>query len=573
MLYLRELTPDDAPAIGLIESARHERVLVDGADSHRAYLADALAEGVNLSFGAFDGDRLVGYILCYGFEPTELPGETGDVLYVEDYAVLPSYRRVAPQLLKRFAREARKHFPGVAVEAHSLDSVLQLWEKHVEFFRRIGLDLSRYELTGEMLGGQARHLVRWEQIAGFAPAARDLAQLLERLPGHELEVDCVRYTLHVLRDENDWGALGPIWDELLLATPEHTVFQSYAYQRLWWRHFGSDNKLFIVLIVREGVIRGIAPLQIQSMKYHGRYCRQLSFIGSRWEVDRPTFLFPSDGSNLLRALVALLAEGADEWDIAELHEQVTGSEMLRELGDAFRSAGYLVAHTPDSNCPYLAISGTWQQFLAAKSQTFRKNLKTAGRRLRSAGDVQYRVYDSSDATRAQLDVYRDIEGRSWKSAEGVGVSRSEDYFEFYREMAEAFGPRRGFVIRILTVDERPIAGTFGLEFDGIYYSLQIAHDREFSRSSPGTYLEGLEMEECFGHGYREYEFLGGFLNNKSRWTTTFRFTTQLHVFRPTPFLRAIHLLFFRVKPWIKDRLRPYMKSWQQPAPAPAADDE
>ncbi len=186
MLYLRELTPDDAPAIGLIESARHERVLADGADSHRAYLTDALAVGVNLSFGAFDGDRLVGYILCYGFEPTELPGETGDVLYVEDYAVLPSYRRVAPQLLKRFAEEARKHFPGVALEAHSLDSVLQLWEKHVEFGRRIGYDLSRHELTGELLEGQARHLVRWDPIAEFDPAAKDLAELLEKLPRHDL---------------------------------------------------------------------------------------------------------------------------------------------------------------------------------------------------------------------------------------------------------------------------------------------------------------------------------------------------------------------------------------------------
>ena len=133
------------------------------------------------------------------------------------------------------------------------------------------------------------------------------------------------------------------------------------------------------------------------------------------------------------------------------------------------------------------------------------------------------------------------------------MSRSEDYFEFYREMAQAFGPRRGFVIRILTVDEKPIAGTFGLEFDGIYYSLQIAHDREFSRSSPGTYLEGLEMEECFGRGYREYEFLGGFLNNKSRWTidvsVSRRNCTSSGRRRSS---RALHLLFFRVKPWVKE---------------------
>ncbi|MGH7497362.1 MAG: GNAT family N-acetyltransferase [Gemmatimonadales bacterium] len=569
MIYLRELTPEDAPAVGRIESARHQRVLADGAESHRGYLTDAIAEGVNLSFGAFDGDRLAGYLLCYGFEPTGRPGESGEVLYIEDFAVLPRYRRVAPQLLKRFAEEALKHFPGASIEAHSLDGIVALWDKHVKFFQRLGYDLSRHELTGEMIGGQARHLVRWKPIARADPSPRHLSALLARKPELTIEIDGADYAITLVSDEADWPALETLWDELLLATPGHTVFQSYDYQRLWWRHFGGDNQLFIVLIVRDGAVQGIAPLQIQTVKYHGRYCHQLGFIGSRWEVDRPTFFFPRDSSPLLRALAAFLARRSSKWDICELHEQATGSENLRTLEDSLRSAGYLVARSPDSNCPYLAIEGTWQQFLAGKSQTFRKNLKTAGRRLREAGDLKYNVYDAPADTREQLEVYRDIESRSWKNAEGVGVSRNNHYFDFYREMAERFGLRRGFIIRVLRVGGKAIAGTFGLEFDGIYYSLQIVHDREFSRASPGTYLEGLEMEECFRHGYREYEFLGGFLNNKSRWTSTLRQTTQLHVFRRTPFFRTLHLLLFRVKPWLKELIRPYMKSWAQQAPRSA----
>jgi CelD/BcsL family acetyltransferase involved in cellulose biosynthesis len=106
----------------------------------------------------------------------------------------------------------------------------------------------------------------------------------------------------------------------------------------------------------------------------------------------------------------------------------------------------------------------------------------------------------------------------------------------------------------------------------VFYSLQIAHDAEFSRSSPGTYLEALEMEQCFGGGLREYEFLGGFLNNKSRWTSTFRFTTQLHVFRRTPFFRALHAVVFGLKPRIKALVRPYMRSWRKPVTGGAADD-
>lgn len=570
MIHLRELQPDDAPAIADIES-RYHVVLADGETGHRRYLTEAIAAGVNLSFGLFDDDRLVGYLLCYGFAPTIFPGETGEALYVEDIAVLPRYRRLLPQIIRRLGLEARRHFPGSAIEAHAVESVFRVWQDHPAFFASGGYAVTRHADSGEMLKGEIRYLVRWQPIPDWEPPVPTVEELVARLRGHVVEVDGIRYEAKLVRDERDWEALAAVWDRLLLALRGHTVFQTYDYQRLWWRHFGSDNELFVVLLVRDGRIRGIAPLQIESVKEYGRWLRRLAFIGSRWEVDRPRLLFPEEEGPLTRALVAYLAARADRWDFCDFHEQPTDSRELGELESAFRSAGYLVGRSRDSDCAYLELQGTWTEFLASKSQTFRKNLKAAGRRLRSAGEVEYRVYDTGPEVLRQLEVYRDIEGRSWKSGEGVGIARDPGYFEFYREMAERFAKHRAFVIRILSVGGRPVAGTFGLAHGGVFYSLQIAHDAEFSRSSPGTYLEALEMEHCFREGFREYEFLGGFLNNKSRWTSTFRFTTQLHVFRRTPFFLALHTAMFRLKPGIKALVRPYLRSWRKRAPGGAAD--
>jgi CelD/BcsL family acetyltransferase involved in cellulose biosynthesis len=568
MIHLRELLPDDATAIAAIES-RYHRTLADGAEGHRGYLGAALAEGVNLSFGLFDDDRLVGYLLCYGFSPTIFPGETGEALYVEDIAVLPRYRRLLPQLIRRMAGEARRHFPGSAIEAHAVESVFRIWRDHPAFFASGGYAITRHADSGEVLNGEPRYLVRWQPIPDWEPPVPTVDELVARR-GHAVEVDGVRYDALVIRADRDWEALAKVWDGLLLAVPDHTVFQSYEYQRLWWRHFGGDSELFIVLLVRNREIRGIAPLRIETIKQYGRWLRRLAFIGSRWEVDRPRFLFvPGEERPLTRALVAFLRARAEKWDCCDFHEQPTGSDGLAALEEAFRSAGCLVARTRDSDCAYLALTGTWTEFLAGKSQTFRKNIKTAGRRLRAAGEVSYQVYDTLPEVLEQLEVYRGIEARSWKSGEGVGIARNADYFEFYREMAERFAPQRAFVIRILSVGGRPVAGTFGLSYDGVFYSLQIAHDAEFSRSSPGTYLEALEMEQCFREGFREYEFLGGFLNNKSRWTSTFRFTTQLHVHRRTPFFLGVHAVVFGIKPRIKALVRPYMRSWRKPMPGEA----
>jgi len=564
MIHVRELTPDDARAIGRIEALFHGRELADGAEGHRRYLTEALAEGVNLSFGVFDGSRLVGYLLCYGFEPTAFPDEEGEALYVEDIAILPEFRRLLPSLFKRLSTEARRHFPEAALEAHARESIFQIWHKHPTFFARAGYPHVRHMNSGQLIGDEARYVVRCEAVKGDQAPPPTLSALLLTLPEYTVERDGHQYTLQVMRDERDWAALESRWDELLLATPDHTVFQSYSYQRLWWQHFAGDGELFIVLVVRNGLVQGIAPLQVRMTSHFGRYCRQLSFIGSRWEVDRPTLLFPAGSSALIPVLAGFLAQRSDRWDICELHEQATGSECLTRLEDAFRSLGYVVGRTRDSNCPYLALQGTWKDFLAGKSQTFRKNLKASARKLAQFGELKYRAYDDPADVLQQLETYRDIEARSWKAGEGVGVSRDTDYFAFYRALAGAFGRKGAFTVRMLTVNGKAIAGTFGLAYDGVYYSLQIAHDREFSRCSPGTYLEALEMEECFSRGYREYEFLGGFLNNKCRWTSTSRYTTQLHVYQPTPFFRALYILLFRIKPLVKELVRPFMRSWNRP---------
>jgi CelD/BcsL family acetyltransferase involved in cellulose biosynthesis len=571
MIYVRELQPGDAPAIAAIETARHG-ALADGAERHRQYMAEAIAESVNLSFGLFDGGKLVGYLLCYGFSPTSFPGETGEALYIEDIAMLPRYRRHVAQVIRRFGAEARAHFPGSTVEAHSVESVFRLWRDHPAFFADGGYAITRHLDTGEQINGEARFLIRWQPLPEWTAPAPTPEEMLARLPGHPIRVDGREFVAKVVEDLREWQALEPVWDRLLARLPERTVFQSYDYQRLWWRHFGGDNELFIVVLLRDGEIAGIAPLQVQPVRLYGRYFRLLGFIGSRWEVDRPKLFF-GDDATLTRALVRFLASRTEKWDLCSLHEQPTDSAGLDALTEAFAAEGCLLATTRDSDCAYLAIEGTWQQFLAGKSQTFRKNLKAAGRRLRAAGEVEYRVYDSLPEVLEQLELYRDIEARSWKSDEGVGVGRDEDYFDFYREMAQVFGRRGGFVIRMLRVGDKLVAGTFGLLHDGIFYSLQIAHDRDFSRASPGTYLEGLEMEQCFAQGLREYEFLGGFLNNKSRWTSTFRYTTQVHVYRRTPFFLALHTLLFRIKPRVKELVRPYMRSWRKPEPAGAAADD
>jgi hypothetical protein len=346
MIHVRALHPDDAPA------------------EHRRCLADAAARGVNLSFGLFDGDRLVGHLVCCGFKPTIFPGETGEALHVRHIAVLPRYRRMLPRLIRRLGVEARRLFPGSVIEAHSVESALRIWLDHPAFFARDGYAVTRHADSGEMLNGEIRYLVRWQPIPDWEPAVPSIPAMVARARGGVVEVDGVRFETAVVREEREWDALASVWDRLLLAVPDHAVSQIYEYQRRWWRHVGRDAELYIVLLVQDGEVRGIAPLQIEIAKLYGRWSRRLTFIGSGSEVEGPRLLFPADESRLARALVAALAARSDKWDLCDLDGALAGGDGRAALGTAFRSAGYLVSASASGPSTRLQVSRRTPFFLA-----------------------------------------------------------------------------------------------------------------------------------------------------------------------------------------------------------------
>ena len=55
-------------------------------------------------------------------------------------------------------------------------------------------------------------------------------------------------------------------------------------------------------------VKGIAPLMIGPNEILGKYFRELGFIGSRWEVDRPAFIFPESSDACLIATLKCLQD-------------------------------------------------------------------------------------------------------------------------------------------------------------------------------------------------------------------------------------------------------------------------
>jgi CelD/BcsL family acetyltransferase involved in cellulose biosynthesis len=507
----------------------------------------------SLNLGLFAGDELVGYVLAYPDDGAEIPRQAiGDNVYVADMAILPGYERHLLKLLTAFSREVRLEYPGLPLVAHAIRETGRMWRRHQAVFRRLGFALAA-ELSDEATrAGQAAPLVVWEQLAaGRCTGRKRPAGSAHAGEGFRSSSGKTLRT-SLVTDEDGLLGLQEQWQSIEQAVPGLTVFQTHRYQAAWVRSFAVDLKLMIVCIYDGNELVGIAPFQISRIRMHGKVHKHLTFLGAPWEVDRPTFLFSRDARDCAAAAAHELLARRDQWDVIWFHEQDASDPALETFCTTLSGHGVLHGRVPSSHCPYLTFDGTWAQLLATKSQKFRKNLKAARRKLQGAGQIEYTSCTGDEQRLQELfGEYEVLESRGWKASKGVGASQSVEHLRFYQQLIRAFGASGQFVCRCLRLNGRLVAATFGLVHERRFYSLHIAHDAAYAHCSPGTFLESLEIEECFRADLDEYDFLGGFLKNKVRWATHARDTVEVHLYQRQPALVVAYLYFFLFKPRLK----------------------
>lgn len=366
------------------------------------------------------------------------------------------------------------------------------------------------------------------------------------------------YRCRVLTDAAAWDEVRPWWDDLLAASPSSvTPWQGIDYLSSWWRHFGADKELRLLVVERHGKPCLALPLQVSTrFEMLGMPVRMIEPVAMIMDVNRPRLAIgPADAGAYCCAFDTLWALRRD-WDMIRLDEQPAGDAVTALLRDFAQRHGLWFRDIYSHHCPWLDLRQDWDRYLASRGRHLRRNLKAARRRLESLGVVQLVDYRTPADIPAGLAQVIALHQRSWKRRKRIEQSRSLAYQHVYHDWLQSLAARDSARILVLLCNERPIAATIAVMDEHTYYSAQIVHDRAFNSVSPGTLLESLEIEALMREGrYATYDFLGGFLSNKRRWTDTAIATSLVFVMQPGLATGIVDAYYFRIKPWLKSQLR------------------
>jgi CelD/BcsL family acetyltransferase involved in cellulose biosynthesis len=296
--------------------------------------------------------------------------------------------------------------------------------------------------------------------------------------------------LDALRD--DWTRLGE---------QSGNVFTTWEWASIWWRHYGRGRHLQLS-VCRDGGGAAVAilPLHLATT----RPIRILRLLG----CDQADELGPVCAAESREAAAGALRHVLDagDWNVF-LGDHFPGTEPWAEL-----LAGRVVDRT---SSPVLSLAeASWDEFLAARSQNLRQQVRRFERRLAGAHELRYRLSNDPALLERDLDTLFALHRARWS-----GSPWFSDEEAFHREFAASALERGWLRLWLLELDGAPAAAWLGFRFAGIESYYQAGRDPAFERESVGFVLLAHTIREALQDGMSEYRFLRGGEAYKYRFVT------------------------------------------------------
>jgi CelD/BcsL family acetyltransferase involved in cellulose biosynthesis len=328
---------------------------------------------------------------------------------------------------------------------------------------------------------------------GGSLAVKSAPRLPSEIP--RLVVEPV-YQLDTLEEE--WSALG-----------ERTgnVFATWDWNSTWWRHLGSGRRLLAAACRDEaGALIGLLPTYVAKAAGPARVIR---LLGHGQGDHLGPICMPADRPRVSSAL--RMALRAKPWNNAViLAEQLPADERWSQL----LGARTIVREAS----PVLELTTrNWDEFLAERRSSLRKQVLYQERRLTRERDMRYRLIDEAEALPGAMDTLFRLHGARWgrEGTAAYGAAQS-----FHRAFAARAQERGWLRLWLLELDGRAVAAWHGFRFGGADWHYQSGRDPSWDRYSVGAVLLAHTIRDCIEAGMHRYLFLRGNEPYKLRFATS-----------------------------------------------------
>lgn len=335
--------------------------------------------------------------------------------------------------------------------------------------------------------------------------------------------------LKIISETEDFLQLQKQWDELA-SLSEATIFQTFIWNKTWWKHFGTNKKLCIITLYDEDSLAGIFPSFIDTIEYSGRKLySSLRLLGT--SVSQPKgedlkgLKAYSDYMDIIvqpgyeKIFASRLADFFinNSLNIHEivLEEVPAESAVCSFLLPRLEQKGISYTEKKQSVCPVAKLENSWEEYLKTMSKRRRNHVRKF---IRKVYDPEIKIFDleradTADQVSSAFEKLVTLHQNHWNSLGYPGVFAEKRYHNFLKEAISLLFEEGCTWINIISSTKKKQIAAIDLLF--VYkdklYLLQRAYDSasDVHEESPGTVLLYNTIQEGVEKNYKFFDFLRG----------------------------------------------------------------
>lgn len=332
-----------------------------------------------------------------------------------------------------------------------------------------------------------------------------------------------------------------------------SIFTSLDWYRSAAEHLLFERRLYVLAVEFQSMTHTAMAFTYGREKLAGLApARTLRILGFPMGDRHPL----TEGSN--DTIQSVLQDGLDSFPEpvdAIIFDEVLhrDTEMLRQIA---ANLGYFVSVRQSARSPVKSLEGIadCDALLKGYSKSLRTRIKRAMNKLDKTGNYRICITKPTPDTIDEcLTVAIELESRSWKGQEGVGIFDPATR-PFFVALSRRLAERGALLFTTLLLEEQPIAYRYSFVEQDIVYDYNFAHLEQYAALSPGRILLDANLREGVESGCHWVDASRGSLKRPhllADWTDEVLFHERVLLFPKTANGSILFGLSDYVRPWVR----------------------
>jgi CelD/BcsL family acetyltransferase involved in cellulose biosynthesis len=334
-------------------------------------------------------------------------------------------------------------------------------------------------------------------------------------------------TVRVLVTLDEFATLREEWQELLRSSQTDNPFLTWEWLHAWWTHFGTSDRLRLIVVRSGGRLIAIAPLHLVASPLY--WFSRLEFLGTgEAGSDYLDFIVRHGAeAEALACIADFLISHRLTLRLAHLPPASHAAQLARHLTDA----GWTASSAEDGVCPIVKLDGhTFESFLGSLGASHRANVRRRLRGIAREFDVRFETVTGDTERREMLDALASFHARRYHGRGGSTAFSTPTVRAFHEQATRSALDCGWLRMYALRLDGHLAAVMYGFHYGGRFYFYQHGHDDRYASHSVGLILMARTVGAAIEEGALEFDMLWGTESYKALWTREARLLQRVDLF-------------------------------------------